>query len=259
VTPPLLLLGPAAAGLAPRLLLSGYLPLGLDAEGGLTPLTPDRQSRPTAAAGADATAAVTGRQRVGLTAAAASDPAIALVVLSPGEGPRIAALRARWGAVPILLGIEQDTLEGRSLTLASGADDFWLSGLGTSDLLTRVRLHLHIGAGASMPAPSHHAVADLLLDPASRRVKRGSRSLALTAREYQLLLLLLQHRGEVLSREQILSSVWPDQQGSASNVIEVYVRYLRQKLEQGGERRLIHTVRGRGYCLSEAGPPSAAT
>jgi len=201
VTPPLLLLGPAAAGLAPRLLLSGYLPLGLDAEGGLTPLTPDRQSRPTAAAGADATAAVTGRQRVGLTAAAASDPAIALVVLSPGEGPRIAALRARWGAVPILLGIEQDTLEGRSLTLASGADDFWLSGLGTSDLLTRVRLHLHIGAGASMPAPSHHAVADLLLDPASRRVKRGSRSLALTAREYQLLLLLLQHLIELVAKE----------------------------------------------------------
>lgn len=271
--PPLLLLGPAAAGLAPRLFLSGYLPLGLDGEGGLTPLTPEAQARPEAqprpaaaataatVAAADAAAAVAGRQRVGPAPDPVPDPVIALVVLSPAEGWRIAALRARWGAVPILLGIEQDTLEGRSLTLASGADDFWLSGLGTSDLLTRLRLHLQISASASasMPDPPQHAVADLRLDPASRQVRRGERSLALTAREYQLLLLLLQHRGEVLSREQILSSVWPDQQGSASNVIEVYVRYLRQKLEQGGERRLIHTVRGRGYCLSDAGPPSAAT
>ena len=64
----------------------------------------------------------------------------------------------------------------------------------------------------------------------------------------------LEHRGQVLSREQILRRVWHDQQGAASNVIEVYVRYLRQKLEQDGEKRLIHTVRGQGYCLS-AGPP----
>ena len=78
--------------------------------------------------------------------------------------------------------------------------------------------------------------------------------MALTAREYALLLLLIEHRGQVLSREQILRQVWHDQRGAASNVIEVYVRYLRQKLEQEGEKRLIHTVRGQGYCLSD-GPP----
>ena len=101
-------------------------------------------------------------------------------------------------------------------------------------------------------------MADLQLFPASRQVSRGGRGLALTAREYQLLQLLLERRGQVLSREEILRRVWPDQQqGSASNVIEVYVRYLRQKLEQGGERRLIHTVRGRGYCLCEGLPPAA--
>ena len=82
------------------------------------------------------------------------------------------------------------------------------------------------------------------------RYQRGARPVALTAREYQLLLLLLERKGTVVSREQILSHVWNDQQGAASNVIEVYVRYLRQKLEDGGERRLIHTVRGVGYVFA---------
>ena len=86
-------------------------------------------------------------------------------------------------------------------------------------------------------------------------MKRGKRAVALTAREYQLLLLLLERQGTVVSREQIQRLVWNDDRGASSNVIEVYVRYLRQKLEEGGERRLIHTIRGRGYCLSERMPP----
>jgi DNA-binding response OmpR family regulator len=79
--------------------------------------------------------------------------------------------------------------------------------------------------------------------------------IALTAREYQLLLFLIERAGQVLSRETILRNIWSDQQGAASNVIEVYVRYLRQKLEQDGEARLIHTVRGQGYCLRDGRPP----
>jgi len=86
-------------------------------------------------------------------------------------------------------------------------------------------------------------------------VRRGQRLLALTAREYALLQLLMEHSGQVLSRDQILRQVWHDQRGAASNVIEVYVRYLRQKLEEHGEKRLIHTVRGQGYCLSNGPPP----
>ena len=76
----------------------------------------------------------------------------------------------------------------------------------------------------------------------------------ISIREYALLLLLMEHSGQVLSRDQILREVWHDQQSAASNVIEVYVRYLRQKLEEVGERRLIHTIRGQGYCLSERLP-----
>ena len=85
-------------------------------------------------------------------------------------------------------------------------------------------------------------------------MRRQGTTIGLTAREYALLELLMKHAREVVSRERILATVWRDQQGAASNVIEVYIRYLRQKLEAEGGKRLIHTVRGRGYCLSD-GPP----
>lgn len=175
------------------------------------------------------------------------------VLLSASEEGRISELRQRFGAIPMLLDEGEDTIESRVHCLSSGADDFWLSSLGPSDLLMRLRLHLDIGQRANVPAQLMQ-VGDLVVNPMGRQVKRGSRPVALTAREYQLLLLLLERKGTVVSREQILSHVWNDQQGAASNVIEVYVRYLRQKLEDGGERRLIHTVRGQGYCLSERLP-----
>jgi DNA-binding response OmpR family regulator len=96
--------------------------------------------------------------------------------------------------------------------------------------------------------------ADLVVTLSTRRVQRGNRTVALTTREFDLLLLLLGERGRVVSRERILKEVWQGETAAASNVIEVYVRYLRQKLEEGGERRLIHTVRGQGYCLGERLP-----
>jgi two-component system response regulator MprA len=175
------------------------------------------------------------------------------VLLSASQEARIAELRERFGSVPILLDERDNTIDARVHCLSSGADDFWLSSLGPSDLLTRLRLHLVISQRANVPAQLMQ-VGDLVVNPMARQVKRGSRPVALTAREYQLLLLLLERKGTVVSREQILRHVWNDQQGAASNVIEVYVRYLRQKLEDGGERRLIHTVRGQGYCLSERLP-----
>lgn len=175
------------------------------------------------------------------------------VLLSASEERRIADLRERFGSTPILLDERDNTIDARVHCLSSGADDFWLSSLGPSDLLMRLRLHLDISQRANVPAQLMQ-VGDLVVNPMGRQVKRGSRPVALTAREYQLLLLLLERKGTVVSREQILSHVWNDQQGAASNVIEVYVRYLRQKLEDGGERRLIHTVRGQGYCLSERLP-----
>jgi DNA-binding response OmpR family regulator len=211
-----LLIGPEAEALAPRLEASGYRPR-LAADGPIP-----------------------------------ADP-VELVVLSAEAADGIPTLREQFGAVPMLLDLGTDSLEARSRCLSSGADDFWLSSQGPSDLLMRLRLHARLQRRHN-PIVDTLQVADLVISPNRRQVRRGGRQIALTAREYQLLVFLIERAGQVLSREAILQGIWSDQQGAASNVIEVYVRYLRQKLEAGGERRLIHTVRGQGYCLA-ARPP----
>lgn len=180
-------------------------------------------------------------------------PAVDVAVLADEAADRIQELRQALATTPILLDVAEDTVEARMLCLSAGADDFWLSELGPSDLLMRLRLHVGLHRRAS-PATPLLQVADLSLNPSNHEVKRGHRNVALTAREYQLLLLLLERQGTVVSRELIQRLVWNDDRRSSSNVIEVYVRYLRQKLEEGGERRLIHTVRSQGYLLSERMP-----
>ena len=92
-------------------------------------------------------------------------------------------------------------------------------------------------------------VGDLQVDLSGKTARRNGRDLALTSREYQLLVLLLRHQPQVVSRERILREIWPEERSAASNVVEVYVRYLRRKLEAEGQSRLIHTVRGEGYRL----------
>ena len=179
---------------------------------------------------------------------------VEVAVLAAEAAPQIQDLRQQLGAVPILLDVAEDSVDARVQCLSAGADDFWLSELGPSDLLMRLRLQLNLQRQATPVTPLLQ-VGDLSLDPISRSVKRGPRLVALTAREYQLLLLLLERKGTVVSRDLILRRVWNDERGTSSNVLEVYVRYLRQKLEEGGERRLIHTIRGQGYCLSERVPP----
>ena len=183
----------------------------------------------------------------------AAAPAPDAVLLSADQASRIPALRAQWSDLPLLLDVGEDTVEARVLCLSSGANDFWLSSLGPSDLLMRLRLHLDRSRRTNIPVQLLQ-VGDLVVNPSTRQVKRGSRPVGLTAREYQLLMLLLERKGTVVGRDLILRQVWNDDQGTTSNVIEVYVRYLRHKLEEGGEQRLIHTIRGQGYCLSQGMP-----
>mgnify|MGYP003316733121 CR=1 FL=1 len=176
-------------------------------------------------------------------------------VLSADQRHRIAILRQSFTARRILLDLVVDSEDARAEFLHTGADDFWLSGSAPSDLLMRLRLHCTLSQRQpSRPSLLQLKNDDLCLDPSTREVWRGGRSLNLTAREFMLLLTLLQHQGRILSRDQLLQQVWQDERASSGNVVEVYVRYLRQKLEAGGEGRLLHTVRGRGYCL---GPPTA--
>ena len=217
-----LLVGPEAAALAERLCASGYAPV-------------------------EWTSGAEGRLLTG----SESDPVAA--ILSGDQKERVRELRTCFGAMPILIGVRDDNVAARESVLACGADDFWFTRSAPSDLLQRLRLHLSIQSRTELQTPVLQ-LADLRVDISCRQVRRGNRLLALTAREYALLVLLLEERGRVVSRDRILRDVWKDEQGSSSNVIEVYVRYLRQKLEDGGEPRLIHTIRGRGYCLNDGMP-----
>ncbi len=187
----------------------------------------------------------------GAVAAAGQSPMAAIV--SPGQLPQVGQLRQWFGALPILLGVSEDSIEARELCFSSGADDFWLSRTAPSDLLQRLRLHLSLQKRKEEHC-SVVVVGDLQLETANGLVRRGTRLIGLTERESSLLLLLFKQRGKVVSREQILREVWNDEQGMSSNVVEVYIRYLRQKLEEGGDTRLIHTIRGRGYCLNHGVP-----
>jgi DNA-binding response OmpR family regulator len=164
-------------------------------------------------------------------------------------------LRHRFAGLPLLLDLVVDSVDARAEFLQTGADDFWLSGSAPSDLLMRLRLHCTLSQRQpSRPSLLQLKNDDLCLDPSTREVWRGGRSLNLTTREFMLLLTLLQHEGRVLSRIHLLQQVWQGERAISGNIVEVYVRYLRQKLEDGGEGRLLHTVRGRGYFF---GPPTA--
>ncbi|MEW6028842.1 MAG: response regulator transcription factor [Chloroflexota bacterium] len=157
-------------------------------------------------------------------------------------------LRTASGSVPILMLTAKDTVQDRVQGLDAGADDYMVKPFNLDELLARVRALLRRTQPERVPLLKF---ADLTLDTGSRQATRGSRLISLTAKEYELLELFLRHPKQVLTREVIFDRVWGYDFGGESNVLEVYVRYLRQKLEEGGEARLIHTVRGVGYVMRE--------
>jgi len=162
-------------------------------------------------------------------------------------------LRAAHDQTMVLMLTARDAIEDRVEGLESGADDYLVKPFAPAELLARVRALLRRSAAASATAPHEQplAYAGLLLDPLTRQVQRGERQFELTPTEFDLLHYLMRHPRQVLSRQQILEEVWGYDFGGDDNVLEVYVGYLRKKTEQGGEARLIQTVRGVGYALRE--------
>ena len=158
-------------------------------------------------------------------------------------------LRARGCATPVLVLTARDAVADRVQGLDRGADDYLVKPFAFAELLARVRALLRRGT----PLSSVIRIGDLVLDTAARTVERAGRRVELTAKEYSLLEYLARHAGEVVTRTMIAEHVWQLDFDSFSNVIDVYVRYLRRKIDDPFETKLIHTRRGVGYVLQ---PPS---
>ncbi len=156
------------------------------------------------------------------------------------------AIRAR-GATPVLMLTARGLLDEKVKGLDLGADDYLVKPFQFPELLARVRTLLR--RGVRPPTQEALRVADLTLDPGRHRAFRGSARINLTAKEFTLLQLLMRCTGEVLTRTQIASSVWDINFDSDTNVVEVAVRRLRIKVDDGFEPKLIHTIRGVGYVL----------
>jgi DNA-binding response OmpR family regulator len=176
--------------------------------------------------------------------------AIVLDLLLPGkDGVEVCRqLRSEGATVPILMLTARDSLNSRIAGLDSGADDYLVKPFAFEELLARLRAIARRGARPLLP--ERLRIGDLELDTRAHRLQRGGRDIPLTAREYALLEYLARHRGEVVGRAEIAEHVWDESYEPFSNVIEVYVRRLRHKLDAPGASSLIRTRRGEGYLLA---------
>lgn len=158
-------------------------------------------------------------------------------------------MRAAKNDTPVLMLTARDAVNDRVLGLDAGADDYLVKPFALAELLARLRALLRRRTAEDGEVLR---LGDLELDLSSREARRGAREFSLTRIEFDLLELFLRHPRQVLTRDLILERVWGYDFDSGTNSLAVYVGYLRRKTEEGGERRLIHTVRGVGYVLRES-------
>ncbi|GAB4121850.1 MAG: response regulator transcription factor [Roseiflexaceae bacterium] len=177
---------------------------------------------------------------------------VVLDLMLPGIDGLEVARRIRGASeVPIIMLTARDAIPDRVAGLEAGADDYLIKPFAFEELLARIRVQLRRRQRDDQPTVLRYA--NLTMDIAAHTTSIGGRRVDLTAKEYELLELFMRHPQQVLTREVIYDRVWGYDFGGESNIIEVYVRYLRQKLEANNETRLIHTVRGVGYILREEG------
>ncbi len=183
--------------------------------------------------------------------------AMVLDVTMPDLGGRAvcARLRADGMRTPILILSARDEVEDRIAGLQAGADDYLVKPFAVEELIARLRALLRRAGDDAEPSQSSATVevGDLVLDAAARSVRRGKREVELTRREFELMEVFARNAGIVLGRDRLLELVWGYDWAADGNVVDVFVSYLRRKLEAGGEQRMIHTVRGVGFVLREGG------
>jgi DNA-binding response OmpR family regulator len=185
----------------------------------------------------------------GLKAAARFDPEVVILdIMLPGlDGVGVLKeLRHKGNRVPVIMLTARDTPLDKVYSLDTGADDYLTKPFSMEELLARIRALLRRVEGDEVLK-----VGDLEVNTATREVKRGQRKVDLTPREYELLEFMARNPRRVLSRDLLLSRVWGQESGVETNVVDVYITYLRRKLEALGESKLIQTVRGTGYALRE--------
>jgi len=173
-------------------------------------------------------------------------------IMMPGEDGLSVVRRAREAGVrtPILFLTARDTVADRVTGLDAGGDDYLVKPFALDELMARIRVLVR-RRGAEKPVSNLLRIADLEMDTAARQVVRAGETISLTAKEYALLEFLMRNPGIVLSRDRIEEKLFSYDYTGASNMVDVYIRYLRRKLDEGHEQRLIHTVRGVGYVLRE--------
>lgn len=162
------------------------------------------------------------------------------------------SLRERGKTTPVLFLTARDAIADRVRGLDSGANDYLVKPFAFEELLARIRAMTRTAFGA---ADNALTVGDLTLNLATQELRRGDQPITLSAKEYALLEYLMHNQGIVLSREKIENHIWNLDYEGGTNVVDVYISYLRKKIDEGHKEKLIHTVRGRGYVLREDKAP----
>ena len=190
-----------------------------------------------------------GQEAIDALAAAEYDALILDIMMPGADGYAVLrTLRSKGDMTPVLFLTARDSISDRVKGLDSGANDYLVKPFSFDELLARVRSMTRTRFGMS---DNVLQVADLVVDTASHKVTRGGAEIKLSPREYKLLEYMIRNRGIVLSRDQIETHIWDFAYEGGTNVVDVYIRYLRRKLDTGHEKKLIHTVRGSGYVLRE--------
>jgi two-component system OmpR family response regulator len=202
--------------------------------------------------GLAADVAIKGEDALWMAASTTYD-AVVLDVMLPGIDGFETCRRLREAGIwsPVLMLTARDSIEDRVAGLDGGADDYLTKPFSFAELLARLRALARRGP---VERPAVLEVGDLRLDPAARRVWRGDVEVSLSAKEFQLLETFMRHPGEVLSRYQLLEHAWDYDYENRSNIVDVYVRYLRDKIDRPFGQRSLETVRGAGYRLDDAPP-----
>ncbi len=203
------------------------------------------------AAGYSVDSTFDGEEAYDLLTATEYDAAVLDIMMPKKDGiSLVKKLRAEGNNVPVLFLTARDSIDDRVEGLDIGADDYLVKPFAFEELLARVRVLLR---KHTVHKTSIISIADLSIDIASRKVKRGDTEISLSAKEYELLRYLAMNKEIVLSREKIENHIWNYDYEGGTNVVDVYIRYLRKKLDDDFETKLIHTVRGAGYVLKVNG------